>query len=251
MDSFLFSLLNAQPTMGSEVLFTAAARHGRQFLTLRNVLAAAVAYLVLRLVYQLVAARRSLLNKLPGPKSHNWLVGNLPYVRSQATGSILNEWQATYGNTYASSRGVLSPPVVITSDLTALAHIQRNPDLFIKPPVQGRMLGKLAGYGVLVAEFHDHRRQRRILNPAFSPASVRDMVPIIYTKAAELRDRVAAVISDDTKGDASPTPPKPEDIVPGARKLDMGKYLTEMAFDVIGVVGCDYDFHCGCGVARR
>jgi hypothetical protein len=140
--------------------------------------------------------------------------------------------------------GMFKPPAVIATDLTTLAYLQRNADLFIKPPMQARMLKRLTGDGVLMAEFHDHRRQRRILNPAFSPAAVREMLPTFYNKAYELRDKLSAIIEEDTKREAAPTPPKPEDVVTGARKIDMGKYLTELAFDVIGLSGCGYDFQC-------
>lgn len=203
-----------------------------------------VAWVVLYFFFRFSRASRSPLQKLPGPKSKNLLVGDFPYSMSLPTGVAVAAWLAEYGPTFRTNAGIFNAPGVVTTDLTAIGHLQRNPDLFIKPPTQTRMLRRLAGDGVLMAEFHDHRRQRRILNPAFSPAAIRDMIPVFYAKAAELRDRISAVIEEDAKHDASPTPPKAEDIIPGARKLDMGKYLTELAFDVIGLAGFDYDFKC-------
>jgi len=191
-----------------------------------------------------IRASRSPLQKLPGPPRHSILFGDFPLVVTRPTGSVHTAWIKQYGPTIRTSLGVLKAPAIVTTDLNSLGYIQRNADLFIKPPTQARMLKRLAGDGVLMAEFHDHRRQRRILNPAFSPAAVRDMVPTFYMKAYELRDRLASIIEEDTKRDAAPTPPKPEDVVPGARKIDMGKFLTELAFDVIGVAGFDYNFRC-------
>lgn len=209
-----------------------------------NILGGAAAALALFLLAKAIHAFRSPLQKLPGSRCHNLLVGDLPYVMSHPTGFIMKKWNREYGKTHRANSGLFFPPAVITSDLVAIAHIQQNPDLFIKPPRQSRTLRQLVGDGVLMAEFHDHRRQRRILNPAFSAIAVRDIVPVMYNKAAELRDRISAVIDEDSKHDASPTAPQPEDIVPGARKIDMGRYLTEVAFDIIGVAGFDYDFNC-------
>lgn len=213
-------------------------------LTPLNVVGLLFLGLFVHLAVKVFRASRSPLYNVPGEPSHNWIVGDFPHMLSEPTGVLQKRYINKHGHTIRTSTGMFTPPGIITSDLTALGYLQRNPDLFIKPPKQSRALRALAGDGVLMAEFHSHRRQRRILNPAFSPAAIRDMTPVFYAKAEELRERIATVIDDDPKHDASPTPPKPEDIVPGSRKLDMGKYLTELAFDVIGMAGFDYDFRC-------
>lgn len=218
--------------------------HWLSHVTWLNVSTAILGYITLHLLVKYFKASTSPLHKLPGPKAHNVLIGDYPYILTQPTGSVWKTWRKKYGKTHRFSQGLLSPPAIVTADLTAIAHIQRNADTFVKPPLQLRMVRRLVGDGVLIAEGHDHRRQRRILNTAFSPTAVRDTVPIMYTKAIELCQRLAAVIDEDITCDASMTPPKPEDIVPGARKLDMSRYLAEMAFDVIGVAGFDYNFDC-------
>lgn len=202
------------------------------------------AALFIHLLVKYIRASLSPLHKLPAPPRFSWVFGDFPGVVNKPTGIVHQKWINELGPTIMTSMGALKEPGIITTDLNALGYLQRNPDLFIKPPTQTRMLKRLAGDGVLMAEFHDHRRQRRILNPAFSPAAVREMMPTFYMKAYELRDRLAGIIEEDTKRDAAPTPPKPEDVVPGARKIDMGKFLTELAFDVIGVAGFDYNFKC-------
>jgi hypothetical protein len=218
-------------------------------LTWGHAVAGLILVAILRALYYRVRAMRSPLNKLPGAPPYSMIFGDFPKVAGQPTGTIAQMNTKLFGHTYRTSNGIFSLPGVVTSDLAALGYIQRNSDMFIKPPVQARMLKNLAGNGVLMAEHDVHRRQRRILNPAFSPAAIREMIPIFYAKAYELRDRIAATIEEDTQHNASPTPPKPEDIIPGSRKLDMGKYLTEYAFDVIGMAGFDYDF--GCKLARH
>ena len=128
-----------------------------------------------------------------------------------------------------------------TADLKAISFVTSHSDIFIKPVRVRQNLTKTLGNGVLVAEGHDHRRQRRALNPSFSPAAIKRMYPIFYDKAYELRAKLLAVIEDDTI-QAAPTPAKPEDVVPGAKKIDVMKYVNQATLDVIGIAGFDYDF---------
>jgi cytochrome P450 len=50
-----------------------------------------------------------------------------------------------------------------------------------------RFLGRALGWGVLVAEGAPHRAQRRVLNPAFGPAQVRELSGIFLDKSNEVR----------------------------------------------------------------
>jgi hypothetical protein len=97
------------------------------------------------------------------------------------------------------------------------------------------------GNGVLIAEGADHRRQRKILNPSFSQAAVRDMVPMFMDKAYELKDTLMVMINDDSI-ETSPTPATKIDVVPGTKKIDVMRYLAQATLDVIGLAGFNYDF---------
>lgn len=237
------SLLTSLAMRVSTVIGGAYALLLRHFTPL-NVLSAVLSLPLLILLSLYIQASLSPLHKLPGPQRLNVLIGDYPHILTQPTGSVWKKWRAAYGPTHRFSQGIFAAPDIVTSDLTAIAHLQRNPDLFIRPTLQMRMLGRLAGDGLLMVNNHTHRRQRRIVNPAFSPAAIREVVPAMYTKANELCERLASVIDEDVAYDASPTPAKTEDVVAGARKLDMGRYLTEMAFDVIGLAALDVNFNC-------
>jgi cytochrome P450 len=52
-----------------------------------------------------------------------------------------------------------------------------------------RSLARTLGGGVLLVEGAEHRRQRRLLNPAFGPAQVRDLSGVFVGKANEVRVR--------------------------------------------------------------
>jgi hypothetical protein len=74
-------------------------------------------------------------------------------------------------------------------------------------------------------------------------------MPVFYEKSAELKERMAWLIEHDpnheypdVNKDGAPLAPKPENLVAGARKMDMARFYTDLAFDIIGVAGFDYEF---------
>jgi len=128
-----------------------------------------------------------------------------------------------------------------TADPVALSYILSRTDTFQKPEQVRKNMADILGDGVLVAEGADHRRQRKMLNPSFSASAVRDMMPIFYDKAYDLKDKLSTLI-DDELIEASPTPIIPEDKVAGGRKIDIMRYLALCTLDVIGAAGFDYEF---------
>jgi cytochrome P450 len=107
-------------------------------------------------------------------------------------------------------------------------------------------LSELLGHGVLTAEGASHRRQRRVLNPAFSPATIAEMGPILWDKAHELRSKLVSLIEDDAAAAheaPAPTPPTAMDVVKGARKVDILRYMSKFTLAVIGTAGFGYEFN--------
>ncbi|KLT45743.1 putative cytochrome P450 [Cutaneotrichosporon oleaginosum] len=180
---------------------------------------------------------------LPGPPSSHFLFGDFPKVQSHPTGRVMQAWFDEYGPTVR-AKLLLGDNLIVTSDTTAMAFIMQHADHFIKPPAQTRMITRLLGHGLLNVNFDTHRRQRRVLNPAFHPDAIRDMVPHMFTKAYELRDKLMEACADPEYYDPETAAPRPEDVVPGARKVNMNKYLINTTFDVIGLAGFDYEFGC-------
>lgn len=180
---------------------------------------------------------------LPGPPSSNLIFGDFPKVMSHPTGRVMQAWFDEYGPTVR-AKLLLGENLIVTCDTTAMGFIMQHADHFIKPPAQTRMITRLLGHGLLNVNFDTHRRQRRVLNPAFHPDAIRDMVPHMFTKAYELKDKLLEACSDPDYFDSETAAPKPEDVVNGARKVNMNKYLINTTFDVIGLAGFDYEFGC-------
>ncbi|WVQ86034.1 hypothetical protein IAT38_008202 [Cryptococcus sp. DSM 104549] len=178
---------------------------------------------------------------IPGPPPANWFIGVMRLIITSPPQEPHRRWMATYGPTirlpiyFGLSR-------LTTTDPAALSYILSHPDAFPKPALTRRVLRMMLGNGLLVAEGHDHRKQRKALNPIFSVGAIKGMVPVFYDKAYELREKLLALVEGDWEEEASPTPEKKEDKVPGGRKVDVLKYLGNASLDIIGIAGFSYDF---------
>uniref|UniRef100_A0A8H7XZX2 Eukaryotic translation initiation factor 1A n=3 Tax=Agaricales TaxID=5338 RepID=A0A8H7XZX2_PSICU len=69
-----------------------------------------------------------------------------------------------------------------------------------------------------------HRKQRKMLNPVFSIAHMREMVPIFYQVAYRLRDAMQKRTKD------------------GAREIDLLLWMSRTALELIGQSGIGYSF---------
>jgi cytochrome P450 len=74
----------------------------------------------------------------------------------------------------------------MTTDTKALQHVLTNTMVYEKPEEIRANLGDLLGHGILFAEGHDHRRQRRIMNPAFGTTNIKEMTKVFVDKSNEV-----------------------------------------------------------------
>lgn len=83
-------------------------------------------------------------------------------------------------------------------DPAALNHVlvSRSYD-YPKPEEVRGDLAMILGKGILFAEGDDHRRQRRIMNPSFGPAHLRELVPTFFQYSHQLRDLWKELLLDE------------------------------------------------------
>jgi len=81
------------------------------------------------------------------------------------------------------------------------------------------------GPGLMSSTGDHHRRQRRTLNPVFSPRSLREMLPVFYDVIHKLRDEMLAQLQ------TCPT------------ELDILKWTNRGALEVMGQAGLGYSFN--------
>jgi hypothetical protein len=79
---------------------------------------------------------------------------------------------------------------------------------------------------MLAAEGAVHKRQRRVATPGFSIQNLRALVPLVFRKGEELKDKWMCMIEDAV----------PEHGTKSVR-LDVAHWISRATFDVIGLAG--------------
>lgn len=166
------------------------------------------------------------LRHLPGPEADSWILGHLLTLLHGQTTTIWEEWIEKYGKTFR-FRGLLGSYQLCTIDMRAINFVMSHNTTFPKPESMRKGLGQLVGEGLLSADEETHKRQRRIMNPAFGALHIRNLVPTFWTKSNQLRDILLEILRDH----------------PNGTEVEVLSWLTRVTLDTIGVAGFGYDFH--------
>jgi len=109
----------------------------------------------------------------------------------------------------------------MTIDPVSVAHVLKNSTIYEKPWQSRKLISTLIGCGMLASEGIMHKRQRRVATPAFSIQNLRALVPLVFRKGAELKDKWMEMANGN----------------PNGIKLDVCHWVSRATFDVIGVAG--------------
>ncbi|KAJ6589747.1 cytochrome P450 [Mycena capillaripes] len=175
----------------------------------------------LRVVYQEL---HSPLRLLPGPKSSHFLYGNTRELRQQDGVALQEHWVKKYGRVlrftdfFCFSR-------LYTTDTKALNHFLFNTHIYERPPPSRYLLSFVVGPGILVTEGDVHKRQRKIMNPAFGAPQVRELTSIFVAKSLELRNIWATHAAN------------------GTARVDVLSWLNKTTLDIIGLAGFNFNFN--------
>ncbi|KAJ7767227.1 cytochrome P450 [Mycena metata] len=186
-------------------------------------LATAAGYVLLQLAQLIFRDLRSPLRNLVGPKSPSIFFGNVKQMEDDPY--MTWKWRNTFGATFQ-FKSLLNVRELYTADTVALEHIVRNNFIYQKRATLQNSNNTLAGQGLLGVEGETHKRQRRVMNPAFGTAQIRGMMEIFLEKSVELRDVWTRKIGDNSK----------------STRIDILDWLSKMTLDVIGQAGFDYQF---------
>ncbi|KAF8209632.1 cytochrome P450 [Mycena galopus ATCC 62051] len=166
------------------------------------------------------------LRNVPGPKSDHWFLGNQLQLYKNIEDGQEGVWTAQYGRTVRVN-DFLGLSQLWTTDTKALQHILSNSYLYQKPEMGRHYLRRVVGPGVLVVEEDVHKKQRKIMNPAFGPAQVRALTGIFVEKSKQLRDLWASKAAQSN----------------GTARVNVIPDLSTATLDIIGQAGFNYDFH--------
>ena len=127
---------------------------------------------------------------------------------------------------YRNPTGLVSYPVlfytrrVMPTSSLAIQHILNNNNIYVKPELDRNILQNILGDGLLTAEGDMHRRQRKVLNPAFTTGYIREIVHIFSEKAEDLVNIVFEQLKSQT-----------------AEGIEIFQFLSRCTFDIIGSAG--------------
>ncbi|KAH7074210.1 cytochrome P450 [Paraphoma chrysanthemicola] len=169
------------------------------------------------------------LRHLPQPPNAHFLFGHFRKIFKEPTGEPQREWMDTVPNDgVLYYRWLFNESRVLVTNPKALGEVlvQRNYD-FVKPERIRNGLGRLLGVGILIAEGDEHKRQRKMLMPAFSFRHIKDLYPIFWNKTREMTDRMSETI----KGSSD-----------GSTVIEIREWASRATLDIIGLAGCGQDF---------
>lgn len=174
------------------------------------------------------------LRHIPGPPNKSKynkynlpFLGNFPDILNEEAGIPHRQWIEQYGGIVC-YRGLFNSQRILVADPKAIQHVfNTNSYKYPKPSNLVRLLGKVIGHGVLLAEGDVHRKQRKMLNPAFSHKHIKDMVHIMAGPAETLGRQWEEQVNRSGE--------KPFE-------LDITVDLGSCTLDIIGLSGFGYDF---------
>ncbi|KAL2351287.1 cytochrome P450 [Cryomyces antarcticus] len=168
------------------------------------------------------------LRHLPEPPGASLINGHASRILKEPSGAPFREWVEHVPNDglirykflFNKERVLLTSPKALGEVL-----VTKNYE-FIKPPHLRSGLGRILGIGILLAEGEEHKRQRKLLSPAFAFRHVKDLYPLFWSKSIESVAAMTASIKQ-----ASGTTEKPSNII------EIGNWASRATLDIIGLAG--------------
>ncbi|KAF7324958.1 hypothetical protein MKEN_00538200 [Mycena kentingensis (nom. inval.)] len=166
---------------------------------------------------------------LPGPSTRfaSYLWGHELVVFEHSATQMYTLWSRAFGGLFKIKGALFHPDIIVATDHAAVRHIFANSDLYVKSPAFRPPIINLMGAGLVWAEGEDWHRQRKILAPAFSSESVKEMTSAIYEAAERLETRLTNLLLNRTTSNAS---------------LNIVRYISACTLDIIGAVGLSHPF---------
>ncbi|KAH8818978.1 cytochrome P450 [Flagelloscypha sp. PMI_526] len=163
----------------------------------------------------LVRQHVSPLRRLRGPPNPSFFLGNLMEMHDQENTDLIARWEKEYGSVFTyrgfvgGCRLMITDPVAIAHILAHAAETRPGEGAYEKPDfVRDSLATMAAGHeGLVTVEGEQHKRQRKILTPAFSSSHMKSLTPIFWEKAIQLRDVFLFLSQDQTSFTSPPTSP--------------------------------------------
>ncbi|RIB11554.1 cytochrome P450 [Gigaspora rosea] len=164
--------------------------------------------------------------RIPGPPVERLFFGNLISFFKSDPDIYLARLKEQYGDVVLFRSFFNSPEVVIT-DHKLIQHILVNNTYDYVRAIADRPEARdMLGKSIFVVEGNVHKRQRKIMNPAFSFTHIKGVFPTVVKIVNKLKDNWMNQIGDKNEGTITVT-----------------TMLPKIALDIIGLVGFGYEFN--------
>ncbi|CAK5277071.1 unnamed protein product [Mycena citricolor] len=183
-----------------------------------------LSYVVFHLARTLYRGWTSPLKFIDGPPSLNLVFGHS--LLTSDVPETGDRWREQYGPTFM-AKGMFGVDDLHTTDLKAVAHILRHGSLYPRTPEFVASLTRILGAGLLSVEMDPHRRQRKILHPAFNAQQIRLMSQVFLEQAIVLRDILAANVRK----------------AGGTATVNLAEMFRQATLDIMGQTGFGYNFN--------
>ncbi|TBU28038.1 cytochrome P450 [Dichomitus squalens] len=166
---------------------------------------------------------KNALDNIPGPASASILWGNLKQIYDKQ-GWEFHRSLEQYGPVSA-LHGRFGQKIVYVFDPKAM-HAIAVKDQYVYDETHWflRMNNATLGPGLLATTGDVHRRQRKMLNPAFNINHMREMIPIFYDVTHKLRKAIRIAVQD------------------GPKEVNLVDWMGRTALELMGQAGLGYSF---------
>ncbi|TBU31450.1 cytochrome P450 [Dichomitus squalens] len=186
---------------------------------------AAIGFVIWRFFLQEILLPSSFnLKNIPGPASHSWWKGHLDRLADRQSFNYWKEIADTYG-TVSALRGPLGSWLLYISDPKALYTVLiKEVENYPKRITPSDDLNIFLGPGLLTTEAHQHRRQRKLLNPVFSAAHLRHMTNLFHDISHKVRGAIHQRVAQE------------------AQIIDVNGWMARTTLEMLGQAGLGYSF---------
>ncbi|TFK26011.1 cytochrome P450 [Coprinopsis marcescibilis] len=167
---------------------------------------------------------RNPLDNVPGPKASSYIGGSIADVFNPNAWAYHENLEKNYTG-IARIPDVMGGSMLYVFDPKAIYHILlKDQNLYEESADFLLTNAMIFGKGLLSTVGDHHRKQRKILNPVFSAAHLREMVPLFYDVCYKLRDSVRLEVSR------------------GKTEIDMLEWMSRTALELMGHSGWGTSF---------
>lgn len=139
---------------------------------------------------------KTALDNIPGPPSPSFFKGNFPQLFNVNGWEFHQDIATKYGGV-VKVKALFGENQLYVFDSKAMHHIVvKDQHSYEKDTSIFAFNGLVFGKGLVATKGEHHRRQRKMLNPVFSIAHMREMIPIFYNVTHNLQASIALKVED-------------------------------------------------------